>query len=121
MALGQFHGSRQYIIVMRQLLIRVSYIYIYSNSQDGYGKNQTVGKRARSGPCNSGITLLALRDQKICWVYCNVSEESWRSFVVVRAPLCVDFAPRARLSFVVPSGHVPLNGNTPHQIHGFLQ
>jgi len=31
----------------------------------------------------------------------------------------VHFAPRARLRFVVPSGHVPLNGNTPSQIHGF--
>jgi len=39
--------------------------------------------------------------------------------IAVMATLQVHSEPRARLSFVVPSGHVPLNENTPHQIHGF--
>jgi len=44
---------------MIQLFIREYHIYIVTAKMD-MEKNQTVGKRARSGSCNSGTSLLAL-------------------------------------------------------------
>jgi len=35
---------------------------VYCNNHDGYGKNQTNGKRARCGPPSSGTSLPSTRD-----------------------------------------------------------